>query len=55
MMLDQDLLLWLDRPFWARASGDLWDGEVGRDAVGAAVGLEELADSLGRAGTGKLR
>jgi len=31
------------------------DGVAGRDAVGAAVGLEELADSLGRAGTGKLR
>ena len=33
---------------------DLWDGESGGNAVGAAVLLVELADGLGRAVAGKL-
>lgn len=32
----------------------LWDGEVGGNAVGAAILLVELADSLGRAVASKL-
>jgi hypothetical protein len=33
---------------------DLWDSEVGRNAVGAAVLRIEFADSLGRAVSSKL-
>lgn len=33
---------------------DLWDSEVGGNAVGAAVLVIELADSLGRAVSSKL-